>query len=182
MDRGTLTRPGSRPIVGLRRPGGLPWIPWRWIRKRYSPGASEELASLFGAYHYIQSILDLEKITSKIPPRSGNDACHRCGQCCAELLPEPISDERMLRWIDAGNPAHMFHAPITEGPRAGRFYTGWYYQGVRLKMCPLLLRDPATGDKYCVVYHMGPGHRPPDCEGFKPNWPHCEVSQRPLGP
>jgi hypothetical protein len=49
-------------------------------------------------------------------------------------------------------------------------------------MCPLLLRDPATGNNFCIVYHFGPGHRPPGCEGFRPNWPHCEVSQRPLVP
>jgi hypothetical protein len=53
---------------------------------------------------------------------------------------------------------------------------------VRLKMCPLLLRDPTTGSKFCVVYHFGQGHRPPACEGFRSNWPHCEVSQRPLVP
>jgi hypothetical protein len=53
---------------------------------------------------------------------------------------------------------------------------------VRLKMCPLLLHNHATGNNFCAVYHFGPGHRPPGCEGFRPNWPHCEVSQRPLVP
>ncbi len=182
MDRSVLKKPGPAPLRGLRRPGGLPWIPWRWIRRRYSPGAWKELATLFSAYQRIHSVIDIEEIRSKIPPRQVDDACRRCGECCAQLLPEPVSDERILRWADAGNPAHMFHAPITEGPRAGKFHTGWYHNGVRLKICPLLLRDSATGDKFCVVYHFGPGHRPPACEGFRPNWPHCEVSQRPLVP
>ena len=182
MDRGTLTRPGSRPIVGLRRPGGLPWIPWRWIRTRYSPGAWDEIKNLFNAYHCIHSSLNIEEISFTIPPRQKSDGCRRCGKCCAQLLPEPVPYATILYWAEVGNPAHLFHAPITEGPRAGRFYTGWHYQGVRLKMCPLLLRNPATGEKYCVVYHLGPGHRPPACEGFRPNWPHCEVSQRPLVP
>ena len=182
MDRSTLNGHAPMPPRGFRKPGGLPWIPWRWIRKRYSPGAWEELVTLFNAYHCIHSSVDIEKIRSRIPPRTDDDPCRRCGQCCAELLPEPISAEMILSWNDAGNPASMFHAPITEGPRAGRFYSGWYHNGVRLRMCPLLLRDPTTGDKFCIAYHFGPGHRPPGCEGFRPNWPHCEVSQRPLVP
>ena len=182
MDRPTLTGSSPAPIRSILNPGGLPWIPWRWIRRRYSPGAWEELAALFNAYHRLNSIMDIEKIRSKIPPRTKDDPCRRCGRCCVELLPEPISDERILNWADAGNPAHMFHAPITEGPRAGRFHTGWYHNGVRLKMCPLLLHNHATGNNFCAVYHFGPGHRPPGCEGFRPNWPHCEVSQRPLVP
>jgi len=182
MDRSTLTRTGSVPISGLRRPGGLPWIPWKWIRRRHSPEAWKELATLFSAYHCLQSCVDIEEARSKIPPRNKSDPCRRCGKCCAELIPEPISNEKFLNWVDTGNPAHWFHAPITEGPRAGRFYTGWYHNGERLRMCPLLLRDHATGDKFCIVYHLGPGHRPPGCEGFRPNWPHCEVSQRPLVP
>lgn len=182
MDRSTMTGRSSAPTRGIRKPEELPWIPWGWIRRRYSPGAGEELATLFNAYHCIHLIMDIEEIRSKVPPWTKDDPCRRCGQCCAELLPEPISDEMILHWMWAGNPAHMFHAPITEGPRAGRFHAGWYHNGVRLKMCPLLLRDPATGNKFCVVYHLGPGHRPPGCEGFKPNWPHCEVSQRPLVP
>ncbi len=182
MDRSTPTAPYPGPLKGLHKPGGLPWVPWSWIRRRYSSGAWGNLATLFNAYHRIQSIVDIEEVISTIPPRAWNDACRRCGQCCAELLPEPVPDETILHWVDAGNPAHMFHAPITEGPRAGRFHTGWYHNGVRLNMCPLLLRDPATGNKFCVVYHFGPGHRPPGCEGFRPNWPHCEVSQRPLVP
>ena len=182
MDRVKSTGPGSIPIRGIRRPGGLHWIPWRWIRRRYSPGAWQEMATLFNAYHYLHSNMDIEKIRSKIPSRSRGDACRRCGQCCAELLPEPVSDEKIHYWISAGNPAHVFHAPITEGPMAGRFHTGWYHNGVRLKMCPLLFSDPVTGSRFCIVYHLGPGHRPPNCEGFRPNWPHCEVSQRPLVP
>jgi len=184
MERLTFTGSGFdwRPLRGIRKPGGLPWIPWRWIRRQYSTGAWKEMVALFNAYHHIHSILDIEKIRSQVPPRTRDDACRRCGQCCAQLLPEPISNEKILHWKEAGNPAHIFHAPITEGPRAGRFSTGWYFNNVRLKMCPLLLRDSVTGDRFCAVYHFGPGHRPPGCEGFKPNWPHCEVSQRPLVP
>ena len=182
MDQGTWKGTGSVPTRGIHKPGGLPWIPWRWIRKRYSPGAWDELTTLFNAYHLIHSILNIDEINSKVPPRQMDDSCRRCGHCCAQLIPEPVCDETILRWAKAGNPTHLFYAPITEGPWAGRFHIGWHYQGVRLKMCPLLLRDPATGDKYCIVYHLGPGHRPPGCEGFKPNWPHCEVSQRPLVP
>jgi hypothetical protein len=65
---------------------------------------------------------------------------------------------------------------------AKKFYTGWFYEGIRLRICPLLLRDPSNGDNFCAVYHLGSGHRPPSCEGFRPNWPHCEVCQRPLVP
>jgi hypothetical protein len=182
MDRRMPTGPDHLPLRGIQRPGGLPWIPWRWIRRRYSPGSWAELGALFGAYQRIHSILDIDSIRSDIPPRRETDPCRRCGECCAQLLPEPVPDFEVLSWAAAKNPAHLFHAPITEGPRAGRFHTGWYHNGVRLRMCPLLLRDPASGDKFCVVYHFGPGHRPPGCEGFRPNWPHCEVSQRPLVP
>lgn len=182
MDRWTRTGPLSVPMRAIRRPGGLPWIPFRWIRRMYPPGAWEDLKNIFAAYWYLHSILDIEGIASSIQSRTEDDPCRRCGRCCAELLPEPVDNDRMLFWMDAGNPVHVFHAPITEGPRADRFHTGWYYNGARLRMCPLLLRNPATGNKFCSVYHFGPGHRPPGCEGFRPNWPHCEVSQRPLVP
>ncbi len=182
MERFTLTTPGPIPMRGLSRPGGIPWIPWRWIRKCYPPGAWRELTSLFSAYHFIHTILEIEEIRSRLQPRNPEDACRRCGECCAQLIPEPVSVEKIHEWSEAGNPIHLFHAPITEGPRAGRFYTGWYYNGARLRMCPLLLRDPVSGGNFCVVYHLGSGQRPPGCEGFRPNWPHCEVSQRPLVP
>jgi len=182
MDRWKSGWPGPAPVRGIRRTGELSWIPWKWVRKSYPPGAWREMAPLFDAYRCIYLALDIEGIRSRVRPRQKNDACRRCGQCCAQLLPEPVSDDRILSWVDAGNPAHLFHAPITEGPCSGRFHTGWYHNGVRLRMCPLLLRDPDTGDKFCAVYHFGPGQRPPGCEGFKPNWPHCEVSQRPLVP
>jgi hypothetical protein len=167
---------------GIRRPGGLPWLPWRWIRKSYPPGACDGLKALFDAYRCLHTHLDIDGIRSRITARDKEERCHRCGQCCAELIPEPVSDEKILFWMDAGNPIHMFHAQITEGPRAGRFYSGWYHNGERLRMCPMLLSDPVTGNNFCVVYHLGPGHRPPGCEGFRANWPHCEVSQRPLVP
>lgn len=173
---------GPSPLKGLRWPGDLSWVPWNWVRKSYPPGAWREMAPLFDAYRRLHLTLDIEEIRSHLVPRRKDHTCRRCGQCCAELIPEPVSDDRILSWVRSGNPVHLFHAPINEGPRAGRFHTGWYYKGTRLRMCPLLLRDRETGDKFCSVYHLGPGGRPPGCEGFRANWPHCEVSQRPLVP
>jgi hypothetical protein len=59
-------------------------------------------------------------------------------------------------------------------------YTGWYFSGRRLKMCPLLVKHLPDRTLFCSVYHLGPGYRPPACEAFRANYPHCEVSQRPL--
>ena len=182
MGNGTLRTSGKAPLRAIRYPGDPPWLPWRWIRTLHEPGCAQGLPALFKAYRRVHSVLDVEKITSTILPRSDEEACRRCGQCCAQLLPEPVCKETFNRWKCSDNPVHLFHDPVTEGPRAGRSYTGWFHEGARLRICPLLLRDPATGDKFCVVYHLGPGQRPPACEGFKPNWPHCEVSQRPLVP
>jgi len=167
---------------GIRRPGGLPWIPWSWIRRRYTPVVWRELTHLFNAYHFLHSTMDIEKVSSRLPPRKLKDPCRRCGQCCAQLIPEPVTSEKIGKWEEEGNPVHLFHGLITEGPRAGRFYTGWFYNGARLRMCPLLFRDPESGSSFCALYHLGPGQRPPACEGYRPNWPHCEVSQRPLVP
>ncbi len=179
------TPPPKPARASLQHPGSgekLSCLPWIWIGKRYPSANEEELAALFEAYRTLHSLLDIEEIRTRVPPREEGEACRRCGQCCAELLPDPVSTETITRWISSGNPAHMFHVPLAEGPRAGRFHTGWAFRGTRLRMCPLLHRDPETGNRFCAVYHLGPGHRPPGCEGFRANWPHCEVSQRPLVP
>jgi hypothetical protein len=182
MDRFPADAPGLMPMGSFQRPGGLPWIPWRWIRKRYSPGAWKELTHLFNAYNLIHSRINIEGIRSELPACNIEDPCRRCGQCCAQLIPDPVPVETVHGWAEKGNPVHLFLAPVTEGPRAGRFYTGWYHNGARLRMCPLLLRDPESGSNFCALYHLGPGYRPQACEEYKPNWPHCEVSQRPLVP
>lgn len=182
MERQTLIESGLMALRKIHKPMDLPWIPWRWVQRLYPPGNSQDYAALFKAYHRVRSILDIKEIITRLPPQRQGDACRRCGQCCALLLPEPVTDRKMYHWMRSDSPVHLFYSLITSGPRAGRFYTGWYYEGVRLKMCPLLFRDPFTGNDFCAIYHLGPGQRPPGCEGFKPNWPHCEVSQRPLVP
>ena len=153
MDTWTPKVSGPAPKRGARS-SSLPWIPWKWVIYSYSSATGEEITALFRAYFRLRETFDIDEIISGTPVRKENDPCYRCGQCCARLLPEPVPDETASLWKETGNPACLFHAPIVEGPLAKRFYMGWFYEGVRLRMCPLLLRDPSTGDQFCVVYHL----------------------------
>lgn len=162
--------------------GGLSWVPWRWVNFRYGSAVGKELNSMLKAYLLLHEILDLDSVAGQTRLRCEEDACRRCGRCCAELTPDPVTRDTFRSWKEKGNPIYLFYGPVRAGPLAGRFYSGWYCEGVRLRMCPLMLRHRADGDMFCAVYHLGPGHRPPACEEFRANWPHCEVSQRPLVP
>lgn len=134
---------------------------------------------MFRAYRTLASTRDPGYLLPAPPPGDG-DHCTRCGTCCATLNPGVTDNDRYRHWVDAGNPLSGFMRAVARAGASEEWYSGWFCGDARLRMCPALLYCPDNGNHFCAVYHMGPGHRPEGCEGFRPNPPHCEISQRPL--
>lgn len=167
--------------VPLRALGSKGWVPWRWIQERHTTLDTESLVALFRAYRYLDENLDLDRLTG-LPLRSGDKACRRCGVCCVRLVPEHVPRDLFRRWERDGIITCRFLLPEISSKWLVVGYSGWHFTGHRLKMCPLLIKHLPDRTLFCSVYHLGPGRRPPACEGFRANHPHCEVSQRPLVP
>lgn len=165
---------------GLRRTSRYRWIPWSWIQRLHQDHPKESLIALFGAYQHVTTRLAVEPLASSFLPRD-HAGCRRCGHCCAQLNPSPVEKSEYDAWIARGALVREFFVPVkrTKGPP---HYMGWYFKGVRLRICPLLMNNTRDGKPFCSVYHFGPGHRPAACETFRPNYPRCEVTQRPLVP
>ena len=51
-----------------------PWIPWKWVRRSYTPGALKPLSALFDAYRTVSSLVELSKL---VPEEEGcvNGSC-----------------------------------------------------------------------------------------------------------
>ncbi|MDF1537098.1 MAG: hypothetical protein P1S46_11490 [bacterium] len=165
----------------LRGISHLPWIPWRWVRRNYSAGAPRPMSALFRAYQRVAASVDLDSI-GIITGDNENDRCRRCGMCCATLNPGLTEHLRYQEWIAAGNPIGSFIKMVARQNASEAWYAGWFMGEFRLRMCPLLFYCGDSDAHFCAVYHFGPGQRPEACENFRPNPPHCEVSQRPLVP
>ncbi len=162
----------------LRRVSRRKWIPWSWIERLHQELPEENLQALFAAYRLISTELPINTLASRSIP--GEYAgCHRCGYCCAQLNPGPVEKYEFDKWVDRkALIKDFFHA--CERPRSPPHFDGFYFQGVRLKQCPFLLVNPKDNKQFCSVYHFGPGHRPSACENFRPNYPRCEITQKPL--
>ncbi len=155
------------------------WIPWSWILERHFASSMEPLLALFGAYRFIDSRIDLKRLSS-LAETPGPTTCRRCGSCCAELNPGPFETWEYDFWTRHDSLIRYFVQPVDNGQGNCQRYEGWYYDGVRLRMCPLLFTNGSKSMAFCSTYHQGPGHRPEACEQFRPNYPHCEISQMPL--
>ncbi|UCG37693.1 MAG: hypothetical protein JSV00_05650 [bacterium] len=155
-----------------------PWVPWPWIEHRHRDLPASQLTALFGAYGAISGMLDVGLIVDRLLPAEEDDGCRRCGSCCAELIPDPVTNADIDRWAGAGNPlALMYQRERGENPD-GRL-KGWVFGGVPLRLCPFLLRDPDQGSSFCALHGLGPGQRPEACSAFTPSYPHCAVCYRP---
>ena len=155
------------------------WIPWTWILERHSASSLEPLLALFEAYRFINSKVDLGRLAALADP-GGKTPCRRCGYCCAELNPGPFEAHEYDFWTAHNSLPRYFVQPAVDAPLNGRRFEGWYYEGVHLRMCPMLFSNGSKSMAFCSTYHRGTGHRPEACERFRPNFPHCEISQRPL--
>ena len=153
----------------------LEWdfLPWSYVRNRYSDHPIDPLVALFDAWVQIHAILDLETIASiKIPSESGG--CLRCGSCCAYLRPGAVSERTYRRWLKAGVPAASFYAPAGKtGPAPS--YNCWYYRSTRLRLCPFLLVNRVDSMPFCSIHHLGRDFRPPACSRYAPDPPMCQT-------
>ncbi|UCF88719.1 MAG: hypothetical protein JSV70_00210, partial [bacterium] len=81
--------------------------------------------------------------------------------------------ERYEAWISGGTLTGLFFREVARPSADESWYAGWFHNGVRLRICPLLYYCPETRKHWCAVYHLGQGHRPEACESFLPNPPFC---------
>ncbi|NOY86116.1 MAG: hypothetical protein GXP52_02300 [Deltaproteobacteria bacterium] len=155
------------------------WIPWAWILECHSASSMGPLFALFEAYRFIDSKVDLKRLSS-LAGFPGPTNCRRCGSCCAELNPGPFEAHEYNFWTRYDSLTRYFVQPAGNEQRNHQRYEGWYYEGVRLRMCPMFFSNGSKSSVFCSIYHCGSGYRPEACERFRPNYPHCEISQRPL--
>ena len=151
------------------------WIPWPWIRKSYSPASPKPLAALFKAYDIIASNIDLDQLaTEAVYDESGE--CIRCGTCCTSLDPGIVDQARLDHWEKTCAVTGHFFKEVARHSDSERFYYGWFQDGIKLRLCPLLFMANESTTYFCAIYHQGPGNRPEGCEIFQPNPPNCGLS------
>ena len=139
------------------------------------------MSALFRAYRRITNTIDIDRIARSLGDGK-QDRCGRCGTCCATLNPGPMPSVRYREWRSAENPLGGFLKVVARPSANEAWYAGWFMDDIRLRMCPLLFYCTENDAHFCAVYHYGSGQRPEACETFRPNPPHCAVSQRPLVP
>ncbi|UCG39111.1 MAG: hypothetical protein JSV00_02440, partial [bacterium] len=86
----------------------------------------------------------------------------------------PVSARTARQWHDQDALIADFVRKIGKGDHPS--YVCWFYDGVRLRMCPLLLRNSLDGRSFCCVHHLGPHHRHPACSLYRPNPPLCTAT------
>jgi hypothetical protein len=133
----------------------------------------EPLLALFKSYEHILSNLRVRELAQTRISGEATD-CERCGMCCAFMRPGPVSFRTWGKWQREGALiADFFEAFGNEDHPA---YHCWYFTGVRLLMCPLLLRSVVDRKTFCAVYHMGSTQRHPACSTYRPNPPLCRAT------
>ena len=158
---------------------GWEFIPWSFIRARYKDLTSPSLISLLEAYLLLEDHLHLESIVSqRIPEDSWG--CMRCGFCCTSMRPGPVKAATYLAWEKAGAPVALFYEARRNGKN--RVYKCWYYNGVRLKICPFMFINLNDSKPFCSIYSMGDEYRPSVCSNYVPWHEDCTSKQIELEP
>jgi len=155
-----------------------PWIHWPWIVHRHLDLPVQSVEALFAAYKHVFTVLDIEGVVAQLLPAEEDDGCRRCGSCCAELIPDPVTPGMVQEWNQTNNPLSGMYSP-GDPHDPDCMLEGWNFAGERLRLCPFLLRDPAQGSAFCALHRLGPDQRPGACAAFEPSYPHCAVCYRP---
>ena len=158
----------------LRGTSHSPWIPWKWVRRNYTPGAPKPLSALFDAYRIVSNYVELGGL---VPEAIGteNSGCIRCGTCCSSLSTGLTDQKRYRYWIASRTLTVLFFREVARPSADESWYAGWFHNDIKLRICPLLYYCPETEKYWCAVYHLGHGHRPKACETFLPTPPVCGV-------
>jgi hypothetical protein len=146
------------------------WIPWSLVWRRHDEPHLEPMTALLSAYQHISqnpSILELSE--QRIPVDS--QGCLRCGACCSFMRPGQVSAVTFRKWQREGAVIENFFKAF--GREEQPTYHCWFFEGVRLRMCPLLLQNVLDGRTFCAVHHHGPDQRHPACSGYRLNPPLC---------
>jgi hypothetical protein len=104
--------------------------------------------------------------------------CLCCGTCCSNLSPGITDQERYGGWIASGTLTGLFFREVARPSADESWYAGWFHQGIKLRICPLLFYCPETEKHFCAVYYLGQGHRPEACETYQANPPDCAAPRR----
>lgn len=151
------------------------WIPWALVRQRHGDLPNDPVVALFSAYHYLLTrSFPAEKLSRSLIP-GDSSGCMRCGTCCTFMRPGAVSANTYRKWEDRGALVSKFYEPVSRGrnPR----HNCWFYGGVRLRICPLLLQNIRDSNPFCSIHHLGPEHRPAACARFRPDPPLCSTGQ-----
>ncbi len=150
------------------------WIPSDWIARCHPDLQEGPLTALFEAYLFLSRKLDLASLSNHDIPED-TASCLRCGWCCTCLRPGYVSDSTVSVWRKRGAVVEEFYRPVGRG--WSRRHGCWFFGQVRLRICPLLLRNRRDGKVFCTIYHMGSKFRPPACSRYQPNPPSCATAQ-----
>jgi len=153
------------------------WIPLPLVRSRHSELHLDPLIALFCAYEHIGNKLPVKELINKeILEDSGG--CQRCGSCCIYMRPGTISAMTFRKWSANKCIISDFFRTMDKGEYPS--YSCWFFNDVKLRMCPILLWNVQDSKTFCSIHHMGPDNRHPACSGFRANPPLCDASARSL--
>jgi len=155
----------------------LDWdfIPFNHVKDRHSDLPGPPLLALFEAYLRLDRDLDLEALASQSVPEE-SWGCKRCGYCCASMRPNSVKASIYRNWEEAGAPVAWFYSTSGKINR-NSIYSCWYYNGVRLRICPFMLINLWDLKPFCSIYHMGDDFRPSACSGYLPRHETCSVER-----
>jgi len=151
----------------------LKWdfLPLTHLKDRHSDLFGPPLTALFEAYLILDDYLNLKTMASQDIPED-SWGCMRCGFCCTFMRPGPVTAATYRDWEKEGAPVAWFYN-VRGKWKKNPVYKCWYYNGIRLRLCPFLFINRNDSMPFCSIYHMGDDFRPPVCSDFHPRHVTC---------
>ena len=151
----------------------LDWdfVPWNHVKDHHNDLSNPSLTALLEAYLRLDEYLDLEDLASQTIPEE-SWGCKRCGFCCTSMQPGPVTAATYRNWEEAEAPVAWFYS--ARGKRKKNpVYRCWFYNDIRLRICPFMFTNRRDSRNFCSIYHMGDDYRPPVCSKYVPRHETC---------